>query len=175
MAETKHIKICGSNYGYGVVVKFNEQIYLATPSHVLFGATEPHAEYDGKSYSIATYYLSNLRDFALLELADTTLLPALDIIIISESSLLPCAENFYFDFDINNSTLKNITNYRGLSGTLIDTGKQRGLFQGYKFNRQNQKKIFKAVNLTIFPNELHKVDFEKIRAEFLQKNLKNSK
>ena len=175
MAKTQHFKISGTNSGYGVVVKFNEQMYLAAPSHILFGSIAPHAEYNGQSYSISTYYLSNLRDFALLELENKTLLPTLSYITIGESTLAPCEKNFYFDFDITNSSLKNTTNYRGLSGTLINTSKQLGLFQGYKINRLNQKKIFKAITLTVFPNELQKVDFEKIRAEFLQKNLKNSK
>ena len=172
MAETPQSKIIGTTSGYGVTVKFKGQTYIATPSHVLFGTDEPTIEYNGNNYKISAYHLSILRDFALLELKEFNLSPALSPIEIYETTLTPCEENFYFDCEITNSCLKNATTYQGFSGTLINFNNQLGLFQGYTINHQTKEKIFKAVTLTIFQNELHKVDFEKIRAEFSQKNLK---
>lgn len=169
--NSSEVEIAGSKNAYAIAVAFNGEKFFATPSHTLLGAEVPRIKYDGNYYAISEYHLSALRDFALLKIHDTSLFEALTIIPLQ---LAGDNENFYFEFPLNQTQLINFKELKGQSGRLIKIDNTIGLFQGYLINKSENSHIYRAVTLKIFPNELRKVDFSTIKAEFLQKNLKNT-
>ncbi len=162
-------KICGNKNSYALAVNWQDKLYFAVPSHVLFTDTPPKINYNDKEYRISRYYLSSLRDFALLEAESLTLKEIPTAFKLEKSELPAVQENFYFRFELNDSALKNYNDLKGKSGKVIVINDRIGLFQGYLFNTMSSKIIYLAVVLKIFPNELQEVDFEIIRTEFLAK------
>lgn len=173
-AEVLQLRLVGEKNAYALAVSWNGKQYFATPSHVLLSENPPKLIYQNKAYEVSEFYLSHLRDFALLEVSSMPPIAEDCCLVIAETDKIPAEENFYFTFDLAESNLENIVDFRGQSGKLIKYRNRNGLFQGYMLDTQKNSKIFYAITLKIFPNELHKVDFSIIKAEFLKKNLKNS-